>query len=894
MSKNKDNDQDSKVSLIVIVLVSLILIIFIFALIINYIWTNYKKILLNSWIDLIIIIFISIIFLFLYIITLIVNKNLRVKNFEECASNSTYILSNSFFMLFVYTLINNIVFDIVQSIYVFYKVLKIFQIEERGIEELIKKFQELDIMKMIRPFMHKLMVIIMNGLNLFLTVFYYFIYTNITIQDEIISLKMYKSLIKVYTYSTLLFFILSIIVIQKVKEYLIEKDFISNKVNYIYQLNFEQAIIDINIILFKFSIDLIVNIPLLFYISLQSFSCFSVSALTISIIVYIYLSGNLFISIDIYINKNSKRIIPKIIKNLFCYKNLQIQFFNQNIINFIELLDCPELKNILEPKDCTFQSNQELSKLEKNSEKKNYKSEDSSIKDFINNNIDNKSIQNIYFLEETKDYYILFKLLYLFFEKNKISFSGLKKKIQKTNFSLERVPILKKTKTKGKELENILNIEEYLKGINKVARISEGESKNLAVSFNFNPNNVFETIEEKEMFEKISKKLKKNKNQKLEFIIEALSYAPLFEIFPLYQLKIDDILKSLFPQNNLKLFDLIIENKNKIGIEKEKSENNVKNNEEYNENVEENEEIEDSEDIIKIEDNSYYTQDFLLTIEIYKKKDFLNYKQITKLTSSFREYIMKTSKKLRFTFLQLILGIYNIKFLGYDIIVVLYRNPLYSSKFSIYKNWINYNITEEGESNKKSQESTNNVVDENQIGIKDNLNLTESDYEQIKDTLKNDFDFLKNLNLQIFAILNLFIGEEKTSIEEQLKKNHTINESIPPPSYNSEGGLSNLLNISVDELLYATNSLKNKDEHNSILEREYYISENKDFLVIKIYISNYFRYCSKLNESNEQILNVENYSKYLQQTILSYLKKNDLFPPNEENNKDIKEKQLSK
>ena len=57
-------------------------------------------------------------------------------------------------------------------------------------------------------------------------------------------------------------------------------------------------------------------------------------------------------------------------------------------------------------------------------------------------------------------------------------------------------------------------------------------------------------------------------------------------------------------------------------------------------------------------------------IEIYNKSDFINYKQITKLTSTFNNYTLKQAKIMKNTFLPLLLGIYNIKFFGLNKIVI--------------------------------------------------------------------------------------------------------------------------------------------------------------------------------------------------------------------------------
>jgi hypothetical protein len=156
-------------------------------------------------------------------------------------------------------------------------------------------------------------------------------------------------------------------------------------------------------------------------------------------------------------------------------------------------------------------------------------------------------------------------------------------------------------------------------------------------------------------------------------------------------------------------------------------------------------------------------------IEIYNKSDLINYKQITKLTSTFNNYALKQAKNMKNTFLPLLLGIYNIKFFGLNKIVIMYNNPLYFSNYYSFNNWINFFITEAQEKTKKSLMTKDNIIDLNEIKIKDNIRMNENDYEEIKLILENDFDYLNNLNFQVFPVLHLFVGNE-INTEEKLKK----------------------------------------------------------------------------------------------------------------------------
>jgi hypothetical protein len=519
------------------------------------------------------------------------------------------------------------------------------------------------------------------------------------------------------------------------------------------------------------------------------------------------------------------------------------------------------------------------------------------------------------------EFYILYKLLYIYFDKNKDFYNNLLKKVKKSGgnlfrqYSLESNSSEKKSSKKiikikkQKEVENNFNKEEYLLNIDRVSGLSEMESKNLISFIKLKKNDIFKTVQEKELLEEIIQKYKKQKKYKHEFIIEALSHSPLFEIFPLYQMKIEDLLKSLQPSNNIKLFKRFLEKlKQTNNSESQKSLNNEKEedkkiNVEYEKDNNENNDNNESESESKSSESNMsncYTYNNLLMIEIYNKSEFISYKQISKLTSSFKNYTLKQVKNMKNTFLPLLLGIFNIKFFGSNKIVIIYKNPLYFTNYASFNNWINFYITEVEEKTKKSVVTKDNILDLNEIEIKDNLRINENDYEEIKLILENDFEYLNNYNFQVYPIIHLFVGNENNS-EEKLKKNHVLSESFIVGSQGSQQqhNFSVLLNTSGDQFSFS-NSIKKKDlsifERNTLLEKEYYVmNENKDIFTIKIFLTNYFRFGNKVNKEEGKmfLLNPESYGKYLQKQLLSHLIKNNSFSNDEKDYNNEKNKNIN-
>ena len=946
MPENELYDLLNYISILFILILFLSICLFYSSSIVYYIKQNYNNKITPLWIDYVITIFSGILFSFIYLLTLLFNKTKRIYYLEELYSNELFISSNSFIFLFFYSVINNSIFDIIKCVQLSYKIIKFQKISNNDNDTLIEKLKEINVMGIIKPKVHQYYLMAFNSVNIISIIIFIIIYTDINIQNDFLSVNNYKVyLIRNYHLASLLILIFCFLIMNVLKKKLLDKKYYINDIfkMKIYNIVFNQIVYYLDIFFFKLIIDLFVNIPLIIYFSFSVFNTLAIIFFELTLFIYIFIGGNILLSIDHnnkYINKIKK---SKHLKILFCFNDIHlhlnnaINFFLSNYEYFLECSD--EEKKILSELNINFIDKNKNNKKEpiiqikeEDIENKSYskcdsKSCKSSSKSDCksDNKSDSKSDEDNENFDTISEYYALYKLLYAYFDKNKDFYMNLLKKVKKNGFVL-------------------FNIDSQ--SVDKIILFSEQENKNLIKSIKLNKNDIFKN--EKELLDNLNKKYKKSKKAKIQFTIESLSQIPLFDIFPFYQMKIEDILKALHPTSNMKLFKRFIENLNKTNSmkgslknvnsfnkESEKNVNSFNKESEKNINFDNNIEkisnngnkINENQIIENInvndeskrksntynsesysenkssesnETNCYQTYNNLLMLEIYNKSDFVDNKQILELNESFKSYIIEQIKKAKPTFLPLLLGIYNIKFLGKNKIIVLYRNPLYFGSSYGFNNWINFYITENIERNKKSNDIKNEVIDLdglNEIEIKGNLKLNPEQYEDIKITLQNDISFLANLSYKLFPILHLFLGMDKAK-EDQFKKSHFMNESYIIGSLDSQKqhSLSFLLNSSSENS--ANLSMDKKDmisidsnSYNSLLEKDYICLNDKKYINIKIYLSNFFRYgnkCSNEDEGNT-LFTCDFYRTFIQNQLFSYLTKGNLFP-NEDMDNEKKKK----
>jgi hypothetical protein len=302
----------------------------------------------------------------------------------------------------------------------------------------------------------------------------------------------------------------------------------------------------------------------------------------------------------------------------------------------------------------------------------------------------------------------------------------------------------------------------------------------------------------------------------------------------------------------------------------------------------------------KTENNLFYTYNSLLMMEVYEPEEFISFEELQKFTLSYGSYLLDTIKNINYTFIPLILGIFNIEICGENKVVILYRNPLFFTNSSHFNHWINFCITE-GPERLKVSILQNDVIDVNEIEIKNSLKMNETDYDEIINNIKKDFNFFMKMNIQVYPIINLFIGDENGSGGGIIGNNNDANESsLMGDTSLQQNNLSGLLN-NLDEGGFnnnISNSGKDKNnieedlyetETNSLVDKEYYSMTGNDIHTLKIYFTHFFRLDCELNKQNDKndnmILKSNHYCQYLEGQLQTYLTKTTLFElDNNENN----------
>ena len=917
-----------------------------------YIKKNNNKNITLLWIDYFITITNGFIFSVIYITNLLVNYKNRIKYFEDIYSNKLYILTNSFLMLFFYTSISNLIFDIVKSIQLSYKIMKFRRINNtQDLEQMVIELKLIDIMNYTSPGKHYKFTFVMNVINILIVGFFTIVYIRIDIQNEFFSIKEFnRYLLQYYHYFILGILFICFQFINHQKKSLTNKHYYSHNklLSSIYKINSNELLYNLDILFYKLIVDLIINIPLILYISFLMLNTFAIFVFPVCLFLYIFIGGNILLTIDRnnkYKNNYyvGKIIRPKELSKLFCFKNIHFHFLENNFNLFMN--DYEYFSN-LGKEDKEILRVLKINFLEENTIYNKCDSEEYEINSNINsedNIIDGENSE----INTVSEFFVIYKLLYYFFEKNKELY-GILLKIVKKNFkgsndlsSIKKNSFRKNKKQKEVEINNI-NLQEYVNNINKINSMPDLNRKKLKSKLKINEEKMFAKPEEKELLQELKSKHNKSKEEKFEFCIEALSHSPLFELFPLYQIKLEDIFKSLLPSNNMNVIKNFVKdlnrsnNNNNNNSSSNSNSNNINNNSNCNENqkilennlnkmvnqiikITDNDSKSSNEnEIIRIDENKnitndnngnksysdnnessesgnsninklkcYKTYNSLLMIEIYNKSEFMSINNIPKFVISFKNHAIKAVKNMRCTFLPLIMGIFNIRFMGQNKIVIVYRNPLNFINYVYYNEWLQIILHELTEKIIKSpvlnnqtiiiRELVSNTSDSEDLQksqksnrTKVNITLNHDDIEDIENNLKSDFDFL--IEFQLYPIMHVFVGIENEIENKKLKRSHIFSENVNVGSYGSHGSqqqnISFLLNVSNNSF----NSLKRKDlldENNCILEREYNsANDNKEITSVKLYLTNLFR-----NDPKEKpILQPINLTNYLKKRIKEYFK----------------------
>ena len=156
---------------------------------------------------------------------------------------------------------------------------------------------------------------------------------------------------------------------------------------------------------------------------------------------------------------------------------------------------------------------------------------------------------------------------------------------------------------------------------------------------NMNNNNKYSN---NDLISSINNKIQPLDLDEIKFTVESLFREDLFELFPFYQINIGDVLHSLEIGNNKKLCEQFYKEKEKDPMF-----------------------------------NDYYTKDMLLKFEIYDK-NAIKVETMRTFIKNYKEYLLAKLTNFSYTFLPLIIGVFNVNYLSYSKIVILYRNGSYA------------------------------------------------------------------------------------------------------------------------------------------------------------------------------------------------------------------------
>ena len=892
--ENIENENtENRGNFIMTLLVTLVSLVFYFIylfIVIKYIIIYHKtKKLSILWLQYLITFVINIIFTIFYLSYLLDSKgdSINILNGE----NSTFIILLTIFLVaYVLNVINNFIYDSIISIKIFSSFNKMININTQDVEELSLRFKNIN-MRFFDKKQNLLYIIIFSVINIGLIVGFEFEYNNYNNEDDTPSVLLVKNFIsyilRLGSFISLIALLICLLLINYLKKKFFNKYYYNNDLfaMKIYNMFSSKIIFSSDIIIFKIISDLIINIPILIF--LISNTCNTLLWIFNQIIIfsYIIIFGALNFKLDKY-NEIGK--IPKLVKIWFLWKYIKFSFWENNYkyclrdntyrYNKTEKQILKDLEIIDDTEDTdNIQINDEKDDL--------IISNDLKLSVFDNKiiNMDHLSIRPTntkYKYKSTLDFsttselYILYKLLMLYFEKNEHVYTGVQNKINEDGTPFKQLfnqqNTSKAKKRRARQTYGPIDPfkkTEFNNAIDRMSRISKLNSSNLIKSKKFNEHEIFYSLEEKELKEEFKNKFKKEKET--IFKIESLEANSFFELFPFYQISIQDIKKSLIPFDNKKIYEILI-NRNR---NKNLNKNNIES---------------------ESEDNLFYTYNSLLIMEIYDPKEFISSEDLSNFVLSYGSYIIDTIKNINFSFIPLIIGVFNIEMCDENKIVIVYRNPLFFTNFYHFNHWINFYITE-GPEKLKASILQNEVLDINEIEIKNCLKMNEADYEEITNNLKKDFDFLMKINIQVYPIIHLFIADENEL--DAIGKNNDVNESsiIENTSMN-QLNLSGLLNESDDNInnIHFLNNNKDdsigyKTESNSLLDKEYYSMNGHDIHTIKIYFTHFFRLNCELNKQkgpdDSILLKSNHYCQYLEGQIQNYLTKTTLFEiENNDNN----------
>ena len=870
-----------KINILTLMIFSILFVIIYliyFSLVIFYVIKNYhSRKLCIFWIDYFILISIAVLFIIIYIFNNLINEPIKGENYLSNLfdNNSTVALIGSLIIMCV-TIINSFLFDSITAIKLSWKMNKIKKIDDKDFLALSEKFKDIKIVNILKMnYMYK----------------YYIIFSIVILIYSILFIILYKDdepekinsffnlynyfnyLLRFYHLIVLALFLVSVIVMNLTKRALLKKQYYNpNRIaQKVYDAHFSQIVYFTDVISFKLVSDLIINVPPLLFLSQERFNTFGLIISEFAIFLYTFIGGNGNLVID----KDSKGgKIGKYIYYWFCMKKVDFHFGekeHKEIFDEFNFNYSQEEQEVINNLNTTIIKNIEKDLLDLDDDK--MFDERATILG-LDKNVSNRSTINkldkkiVLDFKSVPEFYLIQKLIMVYFKKNGEMYESAFDSIEENGLDFKKLGQSKKNRR-----NQILQDNDFISNLNRISRMSIRNVQKLKNSLKISQKEIINSIEEKELFDELQNKLNiKNDRDKSTFTIESLLTSELFELLPFYRMKLNNVLISLNPTRNVKLFNKFIQRNSSISnyiitntnsnisvkssqrknCNNSNTTNNNMNNDNININLEENKK--------EYESNLYYTHDLYLMYEIYDKNDFVKFEQLKKLIQEYNKYLLSVVETMSSTFLPLIIGIFDIEIYNSEKIIILYRNPLYFSNFNHFNHWINFYITEEPEKMKVSS-LFNEVININEIEIRNSLQLNEADYDEIKIILEKDCSFLKKV-AHIFPIVHLFIGnevqddpvegeEEANTFKNKNKKRKTNNQYIENSilgdlSLNKDIGLfddvlENINNSILNNESENFNDMIMQTDDNSLYDKEYYYMSGKDIRTIKIYFTNFFK-----------------------------------------------------
>ena len=825
------------------------------------------------WIDYSLLIVSGIVFIMVYIINITTTNKNKIIDLKKLSSDEMTLSILVFLILMCITVINDLFFDAIIAGRLSYIMNKIKKVEETDFFLLADKLKEIKVVNILKfkvTFPYFLFIFIVDIIYI---VFVILLYKDLSgrMLGEFNLHNFVNYMVRFYHFAILILLLLSIVIMNFTKKSLLKKHYYSsNRVaQRLYNVYFNQIIYFTDVISFKLVSDLIMNIPALFFLSQLKFTTISLIISELAIFSYIFLGGSEYLIID----KDSKAAkMSKIIKFIFCLDKIDYHLGEKDQSHTIDQFKFNytlDEQKIFKSANTTFVHDIEINTyhLDENDDL-NFIDEKLDIDETGENNFIDKS-KKIEFKTVT-EFYLIQKLMMLYYEKNKKVYEL---NIDNNEFNNLSLSYSYKNKKKINKIINEQDKNNYKLSIEELSRKSIINGKKINSFFKFSNNSIFYSITEKELYEEFKSSFN-IKNEKYNFKIENLFASDLFELFPFYQMNINSIINSLEPSRNLKIFNKFVNRNKRKKIKVKKDRFSVRST--YGNNEEKTID-EDADDDEIYENNLYYTTDLYLMYEIYDEDEF-NFEKLKNIIIEYDKYLLSVVKNMKFSFLPLILGIFNIEIFNCKKFIILYRNPLYFTNFNIYNRWMNLFLTEETEQIKAST-LFNDIIEINEEDIKNNLQFGEGDFDEIKEIFESDLFFIMKLN-NVFPIIHLFIGEESNDKDNNNKieknRNQIIENSLMYESASSSKNIFDALDKD-SSISFVDNN--NINENNSLFEKEYCYLNANNIKTIKFYFTNLFRTNSKYNK-----IKAIKYNEFMLNKIIKYLSKNILF--NEENKTD--------